>query len=94
MSLNVAFQMDHIDTLSIGGDTTFALCLEAQKRGTILEIFGNRKISICRELTKKFEEVITSKITEVIKKTTSSEGKESHKVDFDYFLSKIWWAKL
>ena len=33
MSLNVAFQMDHIDTLSIGGDTTFALCLEAQKRG-------------------------------------------------------------
>lgn len=33
MSLNVAFQMDHIDTLSISGDTTFALCLEAQKRG-------------------------------------------------------------
>ena len=29
---------------------------------TILEIFGNRKISICRELTKKFEEIITSKI--------------------------------
>ena len=37
MSLNVAFQMDHIDTLSISGDTTFALCLEAQKRG--LKIF-------------------------------------------------------
>ena len=33
MSLNVAFQMDHIDTLSISGDTTFALCLEAQNRG-------------------------------------------------------------
>ena len=33
MSLNVAFQMDQIDTLSISGDTTFALCLEAQKRG-------------------------------------------------------------
>ena len=33
MSLNIAFQMDHIDTLSISGDTTFALCLEAQKRG-------------------------------------------------------------
>lgn len=33
MSLNVAFQMDHIETLSISGDTTFALCLEAQKRG-------------------------------------------------------------
>jgi glutathione synthase len=25
--------MDHIETLSISGDTTFALCLEAQKRG-------------------------------------------------------------
>ena len=33
MSLNVAFQMDHIETQSISGDTTFALCLEAQKRG-------------------------------------------------------------
>ena len=33
MSFNVAFQMDHIETLSISGDTTFALCLEAQKRG-------------------------------------------------------------
>ena len=33
MSLNIAFQMDHIETLSISGDTTFALCLEAQKRG-------------------------------------------------------------
>ena len=33
MGLNIAFQMDHIKTLSISGDTTFALCLEAQKRG-------------------------------------------------------------
>ena len=33
MNFNVAFQMDHIETLSISGDTTFALCLEAQKRG-------------------------------------------------------------
>ena len=33
MSLNIAFQMDHIKTLSISGDTTFALCLTAQERG-------------------------------------------------------------
>ena len=33
MALNVAVQMDHISTVSIAGDTTFALCLEAQKRG-------------------------------------------------------------
>ena len=32
MSLRVAFQMDHISSLNIEGDTTFALCLEAQKR--------------------------------------------------------------
>ena len=32
MPLRVAFQMDHISSLNIEGDTTFALCLEAQKR--------------------------------------------------------------
>ena len=42
--------------------------------GIILEIFGNRKISICRELTKKFEEIITSKITEVIKELSLREN--------------------
>lgn len=31
--LKVAFQMDHIDSLHIAGDTTFALMLEAQRRG-------------------------------------------------------------
>lgn len=30
---NVAVQMDHISSISIAGDTTFALSLEAQKRG-------------------------------------------------------------
>ncbi|WP_163264972.1 glutathione synthase [Chelativorans alearense] len=33
MPLSVAFQMDHISTVSIAGDTTFALALEAQRRG-------------------------------------------------------------
>lgn len=33
MSLKVAIQMDHISTISIAGDTTFALALEAQRRG-------------------------------------------------------------
>ncbi|PCH81620.1 MAG: glutathione synthase [Hyphomicrobiales bacterium] len=33
MSLNVAFQMDHIKNVSIAGDSTFALMLEAQSRG-------------------------------------------------------------
>ncbi len=33
MPLRVAVQMDHISTVSIAGDTTFALSLEAQRRG-------------------------------------------------------------
>ena len=33
MSLKVAFQMDHISTINIAGDSTFAIMLEAQKRG-------------------------------------------------------------
>ncbi|WP_028034568.1 glutathione synthase [Chelativorans sp. J32] len=33
MSLRVAIQMDHVSTISIAGDTTFALALEAQRRG-------------------------------------------------------------
>ena len=33
MPLKVAVQMDHISTVSIAGDTSFALSLEAQRRG-------------------------------------------------------------
>ena len=33
MSLKIAIQMDHISTVNIAGDTTFALSLEAQARG-------------------------------------------------------------
>src|SRR5262245_28291220 len=33
MSLAVAIQMDPIDRIDIGGDSTFALALEAQSRG-------------------------------------------------------------
>ena len=33
MSLKVAVQMDHVRTVNIAGDTSFALSLEAQRRG-------------------------------------------------------------
>jgi len=36
MSLKIAIQMDHIATVNIAGDTTFALALEAQRRGHAL----------------------------------------------------------
>jgi len=40
----------------------------------ILEIFGDRNISICRELTKKFEEVLTLKASEIIKNLSSRDN--------------------
>lgn len=36
MSLKIAVQMDHIRTVNIAGDTSFALSLEAQRRGHAL----------------------------------------------------------
>lgn len=36
MSLNVAVQMDHVSGIFIGGDSTFALMLEAARRGHVL----------------------------------------------------------
>lgn len=34
--MKIAVQMDHVSTIHIAGDTTFALCLEAQARGHTL----------------------------------------------------------
>ena len=34
----------------------------------VLEVFGNRQVSVARELTKKFEEVFRGKVTEAIEK--------------------------
>src|ERR1044071_1865317 len=39
MTLNVAVQMDPIDRINIAGDSTFALLLEAQKRGHKLSYY-------------------------------------------------------
>jgi glutathione synthase len=39
MSLNVAVQMDPIERINIGGDSTFALLLEAQRRGHTLSYY-------------------------------------------------------
>jgi glutathione synthase len=39
MSLNVAVQMDPIERINIGGDSTFALLLEAQARGHSLSYY-------------------------------------------------------
>ena len=45
MTLTVAIQMDPIDKIDIGGDSTFALALEAQKRGHALLYYGPRELT-------------------------------------------------
>jgi glutathione synthase len=45
MGLIVAVQMDPIDRIDIGGDSTFALLLEAQKRGHTLFYYGPRDLT-------------------------------------------------
>jgi glutathione synthase len=46
MKLNVAVQMDPIARINIAGDSTFALLLEAQKRGHALSYYTPDKLSL------------------------------------------------
>lgn len=46
MALSIAVQMDHISTVRIGGDTTFALSLEAQRRGHSLFHYTPDRLSM------------------------------------------------
>ncbi len=46
MTLSVAIQMDHIATINIAGDTTFALALEAQRRGHSLFYYTPDRLSL------------------------------------------------
>src|SRR5215469_5805749 len=45
MSLTVAIQMDPIEKIDIGGDSTFALALEGQARGHSLLYYGPRDLT-------------------------------------------------
>src|ERR1700761_5619143 len=45
MGLSVAIQMDPIEKIDISGDSTFALALEAQKRGHVLLYYGPRELT-------------------------------------------------
>ena len=45
MALRVAIQMDPIEKIDIGSDSTFALMLEAQKRGHGLSYYGPRELT-------------------------------------------------
>jgi len=46
MPLKIAIQMDHVSTVNIAGDTTFALALEAQARGHALYHYTPDRLSL------------------------------------------------
>jgi glutathione synthase len=46
MTLNVAVQMDHIAGINIAGDTTFALMLEAERRGHVLHHYTPDRLAM------------------------------------------------
>ena len=46
MKLNVAVQMDPIARINVGGDSTFAMLLEAQKRGHAISYYTPDKLSL------------------------------------------------
>ncbi len=46
MPLKIAVQMDHVSTISIAGDTSFALSLEAQRRGHELFHYTPDRLSL------------------------------------------------
>lgn len=57
--------------------------------GNILEVFGDRKISISREITKKFEEIYRGNILEVMIEVKDAKGEfvivvEGNKNELDY----------
>ena len=45
-NLTVAIQMDPVETIAIAGDTSFAFCLEAQKRGHSLWYYTPDRLSL------------------------------------------------
>ena len=56
--MKIAIQMDHISTIHIHGDTTFALALEAQKRGHQLFHYTPDRVSLLNgEVTARVEDL-------------------------------------
>ena len=59
MALKVAVQMDHISTIAIAGDTTFALCLEAQARGHALYHYTPERLTMRGDAVSAVTEPLT-----------------------------------
>ena len=62
--LKVAVQMDHISSIQIDGDTTFAICVEAQRRGHALFHYTPPQLSLRDGVVRAQVEVLTVRDTE------------------------------
>lgn len=70
LSVNKKERLSHLN--EIKNDTRTLIFYEAPHKLTgtlsdLLEVFGNRKIAVCRELTKKFEEILRCDIPSALK---------------------------
>ena len=69
LSVNKKERLSHLN--EIKNDTRTLIFYEAPHKLTgtlsdLLEVFGNRKIAVCRELTKKFEEILRCDISSAL----------------------------
>jgi glutathione synthase len=85
MSLTVAVQMDPIDRINIRGDSTFALLLEAQKRGHKLSYYTPDRLAMLDG--KVFSTVAPLTVKDVAgEHFTLGEGKRTALSEFDVIL--------
>jgi glutathione synthase len=85
MKLNVAVQMDPIARINIRGDSTFALLLEAQKRGHALSYYTPDKLSLRGEEVVAPVQVLTVR-DEVGDHCTLGEPRRTPLASFDVVL--------
>jgi glutathione synthase len=76
-TLNVAVQMDPLESINIDGDSTFALMLEAQSRGHRLWHYGVGQLSL-REGRRQTAARVTDRVTAVAREVTVKRARGDH----------------
>ncbi len=87
MTLNVAVQMDPVQSLDIKGDSTFALMLEAQSRGHRLFYYQPGSLIFCDQTLKAYGFDVEVRDEEG-NHATVSEGRTVNLKDFDTVLMR------